>query len=529
MSTALRYPGVYIVEVPSGVRTITGVATSVTAFIGTCPRGATDTPVTINSFGDFERRFGGLAQDSMLSYAVRDFFLNRGSQAVVVRVHNGATAAAIDLLTGEAAPNDVLTLVAASEGAWGNHLSAVVDYNTKDAGSDDTLFNVTVFETIDGERVATETFRNVSLVEASPGFLPRVLEQQSSLVRVETDGTGPLIPQDGSGLPARPLPLSPPTPSQAQGGGDGSTPGPTQYIGSRNQKTGIFALAKQDLFNLLCIPPPRRGGNTHPSVWATALTYCVERRAFLIVDPDNEWGLRAETAVESAIAGLGSLALSGKDARNAALYFPRLLESDPLLDNAIDTFVPCGVVAGIMARTDAERGVWKAPAGLDASLNGVRGLQVNLTDDENGDLNPLAVNCLRSFPVNGRVVWGARTMRGADQQADEYKYVPVRRTVLFLEESLYRGTQWVVFEPNDEPLWAQIRLNVGAFMQSLFRQGAFQGQTPREAYLVKCDKETTTQNDIDRGIVNILVGFAPLKPAEFVIIRIQQLAGQIEV
>jgi phage tail sheath protein FI len=144
-------------------------------------------------------------------------------------------------------------------------------------------------------------------------------------------------------------------------------------------------------------------------------------------------------------------------------------------------------------------------------------------------LNPLGVNCLRFFPpVIGRVVWGARTVRGADQLADEYKYVPVRRLALYIEESLYRGTQWVVFEPNDEPLWAQIRLNVGAFMQNLFRQGAFQGTTPRDAYFVKCDKETTTQNDINLGIVNIVVGFAPLKPAEFVIIKIQQIAGEIQ-
>jgi hypothetical protein len=154
---------------------------------------------------------------------------------------------------------------------------------------------------------------------------------------------------------------------------------------------------------------------------------------------------------------------------------------------------------------------------------------VKLTDDENGQLNQLGINCLRTFPVAGSVVWGARTLRGADQLADEYKYVSVRRTALFIEESLYRGTQWVVFEPNDEPLWAQIRLNIGAFMHNLFRQGAFQGTTPQDAYFVKCDKETTTQNDIDRGIVNILVGFAPLKPAEFVVIKIQQIAGQIEV
>jgi hypothetical protein len=185
-------------------------------------------------------------------------------------------------------------------------------------------------------------------------------------------------------------------------------------------------------------------------------------------------------------------------------------------------------VAGLISKTDRDRGVWKAPAGIDAALLGIRGLQVKLKDDENGILNPLGINCLRSFPVTGRVVWGARTLRGADQLADEYKYIPVRRTALYIEESLYRGTQWVVFEPNDEPLWAQIRLNVGAFMNNLFKQGAFQGTSPKEAYFVKCDSETTTQNDINQGIVNILVGFAPLKPAEFVFIKIQQLTGQID-
>jgi len=222
------------------------------------------------------------------------------------------------------------------------------------------------------------------------------------------------------------------------------------------------------------------------------------------------------------------LNLTGVEARNAALYFPRVQQSDPELDGQLDIFVPCGMVAGIMARTDTQRGVWKAPAGLDATLNGLTGLQVSLNDPENGILNPLGINCLRFFPASGRVVWGSRTLRGADQLADEYKYVPVRRLALYVEESLYRGTQWVVFEPNDEPLWAQIRLNVGAFMQNLFRQGAFQGKSPQDAYFVKCDKESTTQNDINLGIVNIIVGFAPLKPAEFVVIKLQQMAGQIE-
>jgi phage tail sheath protein FI len=543
MPTAPTYPGVYIEEIPSGVRTITGVATSITAFVGRAARGRINDPSVINNFGDFERRFGGLAPDSTMSYAVRDFYQNGGSQAVIVRIARGATAARIPLPTGEPAPGDALTLAASSEGAWGNNLRVAVDFNTRDPADAD-LFNLTIFETVDGEDVAIEKFFNVSVNRSDADYLPRVLKQRSALVRVPEDAAGePILPVDavtGSGI--RPLdtlePESPPSSpprerhrpvtATAGSGRDGETPEPGDYTGSKDAKTGIFALEKADLFNLLCVPPPTRGGNTDAAVWSAALAYCVERRAMLIVDPNIEWALRPEDAVSRAIGGLDELGLTGTAARNGALYFPRVLQPDQLLRNAVDTFVPCGIVAGVMSRTDAQRGVWKAPAGLDAALNGVRGLQVNLTDEENGQLNPLGINCLRSFPVTGRVVWGARTLRGADQLADEYKYVPVRRMALFLEESLYRGTQWVVFEPNDEPLWAQIRLNIGAFMQNLFRQGAFQGRTPREAYLVKCDAETTTQNDINLGIVNILVGFAPLKPAEFVIIKIQQLAGQVE-
>jgi phage tail sheath protein FI len=216
----------------------------------------------------------------------------------------------------------------------------------------------------------------------------------------------------------------------------------------------------------------------------------------------------------------------GLQDENAAVYFPRVNIPDPLQENRLEEFVPCGAVAGVYARTDAQRGVWKAPAGLEATLTGIGKLSYKLTEGECGQLSPLGVNCLRTFPEVGHVVWGARTLVGADQLASDWKYITVRRLALFIEESLYRGIKWVVFEPNDEPLWAKIRLNIGAFMQNLFRQWAFQGTTPREAYFVKCDSETTTQDDIDRGIVNILVGFAPLKPAEFVIIKIKQIAGQ---
>ena len=295
----------------------------------------------------------------------------------------------------------------------------------------------------------------------------------------------------------------------------------------------MYQLTKTDIFNLLVFPPlavaevgdtPTLVSNT---ILSQALALCVDRRAMLIVDSPTTW-----TDIQTAVTGISSFGLSGQESgRNAALYFPNLRITDPDVTQGgrkIDV-PPAGAVAGVYARTDVQRGVWKAPAGTDASLNGVPELSLSMTDLENGRLNPLGANCLRSFLIYGRLVWGARTLRGADASADEYKYVPVRRLALFIEESLYRGTKWVVFEPNDEPLWAQIRLNVGAFMQQLFRQGAFQGRSPREAYFVKCDKDTTTQNDINLGIVNILVGFAPLKPAEFVIIKLQQMAGQVEV
>jgi uncharacterized protein len=257
-------------------------------------------------------------------------------------------------------------------------------------------------------------------------------------------------------------------------------------------------------------------------VVTSAAAYCLRRRAMLLVDPPTTWRNK-----ESAKA-ISTLGVDGEAVRNAVLYFPRLRQPDPKRDNQIGDFAPCGAIAGLYGRTDSTRGVWKAPAGLAASLVGVPELSVPLNDAENGELNPLGVNCLRTMPAAGRVCWGARTLAGDDRLTSEWKYVPVRRTALFIEESLYRGTQWVVFEPNDEPLWAQIRLNVGSFMHNLFRQGAFQGKTPQEAYFVKCDRETTTQNDIDLGIVNIVVGFAPLKPAEFVIVTLQQIAGQLQ-
>ena len=294
-------------------------------------------------------------------------------------------------------------------------------------------------------------------------------------------------------------------------GSDGGKPASADY------DTAYGIIDKEvDLFNLMVLTPD--ASVSVQSLYANASVFCRNRRAFLLMDPPDAW-------TDAQIASTGVNALRpGLVKDYSAVFFPQITIDENGLKKNIG---PSGAIAGLCARTDSTRGVWKAAAGTEADLRGVIGLKQRFSDGENGVLNPRAVNTIRIFP-NGIVNWGARTMDGDDGFASEYKYIPIRRLALFIEESLYRGLKWVVFEPNDEPLYAQIRLNVGAFMHNLFRQGAFQGQKPKDAYFVKCDTETTTQNDRNLGIVNIWVGFAPLKPAEFVILYLQQMAGQIE-
>lgn len=619
MPAALTYPGVYVEEIPSGVRTITGVATSITAFVGRALRGPINQALTINSFGDFEANFGSLWNESSMGFAVRDFFVNGGGQAVIVRLYRGAPAS-----DGQPAPASTrsiaiknFALVASNPGKWSNRLRVAID---RDAITEATaqglgvpfkeLFNLTVRDTATGR---SERHLNLTVSE-SPRRLDRVLAT-SGLIRDDGSiGKATAINTDLDALDKQYLAISdlekkireklsknPPEDvvgdqgdlanakknlrdaltdyqddfsklesvlaDKRQALADKRKADPSADVttekgavetardtlekalekadkavsdgvdltdpdflppNGETEKKGLYALEQVDLFNLLCLPPYRDaadGSDVTPGLVAVAASYCEKRRAMLLLDSPSAW-----TSKQAARDGFTRLDedLIGTRSRNAALFFPRLRQPNPLRDGQMETFAACGAVAGVFARTDANRGVWKAPAGLDATLGGVPQLSVPLTDAENGELNPLGINCLRSLPATGRVVWGARTLRGADQLADEYKYVPVRRTALYIEESLFRGLKWVVFEPNDEPLWAQIRLNVGAFMHNLFRQGAFQGSSPRDAYFVRCDKNTTTQNDINLGVVNVVVGFAPLKPAEFVVLRIQQITGQID-
>jgi uncharacterized protein len=307
-------------------------------------------------------------------------------------------------------------------------------------------------------------------------------------------------------------------------GSDGIAPTLAEYVGNQLAQSGFYALDSVDLFNLMILPADEEVDEaTHMSLWGPASNYCQQRRAFLLIDAPASWTANERPAVVNNTALVNDLrATVVKD--YSAVFYPRIkYRSDGLLKIS----GAASAIAGLIARTDSTRGVWKAPAGTEADVRGIVGMEVKLTDMENGVLNRIGVDCLRVFPT-GFVNWGARTMFGSDDDASEWKYIPIRRLALFLEESLYRGTKWVVFEPNDEPLWAKIRLNIGAFLMSLFRQGAFQGSTPDKAFYVKCDAETTTQDDRNKGIVNIEVGFAPLKPAEFVVIKIQQMAGDLE-
>lgn len=673
MPVTPTYPGVYIEEIPSGVRTIVGVATSITAFIGRARRGPVNKSVTINSFSDFERIFGGLWLDSSLGFAVQDFYMNGGSQAIIVRLFHPAFADETERAKAEAAAQDVadaatgaagggaasktaanakrdaivgdgsksaaeksaavtaaaeigklkddadaatitaaakgavviasgtraevgagnFKLAAADEGSWGANLRLSVDM---DNITDPNLFNLTVQEAAPGG--ISERFTNLSLNNNAARRVDRVLWASSSLARWDGSWPPSSLPdlaaiRTAAGELATELAKPAPDPATvaskqdalwaltrdpvtiaeakysravktlqdkqnadptadvtaekdavtaartamdearkatAAAVSDGSVLGILDFLPANGEtnKQGLYALEQADLFNLLAIPPYKAADSAldvDVNLISAAAAYCEKRRAMLLVDAPKDWTSKSKAREKFTDPTTDFV---GTRSRNAALFFPRLRRGNLLREDQVEDFSPLGAVAGVFARTDVERGVWKAPAGLDAGLRNAPQLTLNLTDPENGELNPLGINSLRSMPGVGRVVWGSRTLRGSDQLADEYKYIPVRRTALFIEESLFRGLQWVVFEPNDEPLWSQIRLNVGAFMHNLFRKGAFQGRTPREAYLVKCDRETTTQNDINLGIVNIIVGFAPLKPAEFVILKLQQLAGQVE-
>ena len=456
MPSALTYPGVYIEEIPSGVRTITGVATSIAAFAGWAPRGPTGRAALVLGYADFARQFGGIDSRSLLGYAVNQSFANGGQQAYIVRLVDASAKAAKVTLDGK------LLLAASSEGLWANDFAVVIRKSSFDA----SRFRLSVVNwQLDPAGVAVETFDNLSMKADDARFVTSVLAAQSAYGTAAVQGGATDPPADTA---AGNIPDG----AKLAGGADGTVLAPNDpafetALLPLSGTGGLYQLDRVDLFNLLCVP-----GETGTGTISALQKFCRDRRAFLIADSADG------TTFDTQKDGPGDI--TGDDAINAAFYYPWIIAADPLQQNRPRAFPPSGFVAGIYARTDAARGVWKAPAGSEASVTGALGVGTVLTDGENGVLNPRAINCIRNFPVYGTVVWGARTLQGNDERGSEWKYVPVRRTALFIEESLYRGTQWVVFEPNDEPLWSQFRLNVGAFMQNLFRQCAFQHKAPND-------------------------------------------------
>lgn len=415
---------------------------------------------------------------------------------------------------------NAMTVTAVNPGSWGNAIRIGI-MPTLSGG-----FDMSVSEYRGTERVRGELFRNLNVIPNDPNNVVTVVARQSELVRVSNAVVLPRASSNAA-IDIENVPL--PSLYALTGGADGTLPGDpawaaaasAAFLGSEANRTGLFAFSQlePDYFTLMAIPEAPYMADGGNGVYAAAGAFCRDQLAFLLVDHP----VAADSV--TGITGWPIAQTLGTDlARSAALCFPKVVKSDPL--GGERTLSSSGSIAGLMARTDAQRGVWKAPAGLDASLSGVRP-SVPMTDRQQAQLNKRGLNVIRVKPFAGSVNWGARTLAGADALASEWKYVPVRRTALMIERTLKDSLPWVVFEPNDESLWAQIRLNIGAFMQSLFVQGAFQGSSPREAYLVKCDRETTSQQDVNSGIVNILVGFAPLKPAEFVVVRLTQLAGRL--
>ena len=414
MPVSPTYPGVYSEELPSGVRTITGVSTSVTGFIGRARRGPVDEAVMINHFSDYERIFGGLWESSSMSYAVSQYFLNGGSQAVIVRVFNddgGSVDPAVITLAEEGGGGSI-ELVAVSPGSWGSSLMARVDYDTADT-ADTNLFNFKIKDTITG---LVEVHLNLSASGTDVRFIENVLAEESELVRTKVFGT--TRPAETAPPAAGVDEFGPPVDSnaiQASTVTDGEVLTFNEIRGSATApKTGLHAFDSADIINLLCVPPytvldaagsplPQiqggevLNGDVEGLVRTAALDYAKNRRAMYIVDPPSRWTSKDDPDLDA----LG-LALDA----NAAIYFPRIMSPDSLQQGRLTTFAPCGAVAGLIARTDSQRGVWKAPAGIEATLVGVPALSVLLTDAENGELNPQGINCLRTFKGIGRVAWG---------------------------------------------------------------------------------------------------------------------------
>lgn len=519
----LLHPGVYVSEVPAGARSIEGAPTSTTIFVGETERGPL-TPTKIKSRSDFERLYGGYFRvrddDSptadptrvLTAYAIDGFYLNGGSTAYVLRAMDA------DDDGPETAARDGI-VEAGSPGLWGDSVS--IAFLAPTGGDADRFRIAVVYEFPQtGERRLVETWDRLATDPADENYVVDVL-QRSLYVRWAADAA-PVVPDlDELGSP----PSSDPAESEIIDGATALTGG-AGGGGDLDAADYGLLLAEQlagidDAALLVASCDAMLAGAAEYAQFVDQFIGFAESRPrqdlFFVGDLPGQGTQATPTAATSAtVAAAGTLTASNF----AGLYWPHIDVGDVagIGRNPRITLPPAGYVAGLFARTDGRRGVWKAPAGTEATLNGTIALEHDLNDLHSDELNPRGINALRQIPGAGRVAWGARTM----VPNSEWRYVPVRRTAIFLRTSIYNGIQWAVFEPNDEPLWASLRASIGGFMETQFRNGAFAGRTSDDAYFVKADAETTTEIDQAAGVVNILVGFAPLRPAEFVVVKLSQ-------
>jgi Bacteriophage tail sheath protein len=510
------HPGVYIEEISSGSKPIEGVSTSVTAFVGVANRGPIGEPVLIGKLDDYMSEFGQITSESDdMGLAVMAFYLNGGKAAYVCRIAAaaGQATASVDLdgqQVDTTAVSPIMTVSASSAGAWANNL--FVRITNTDVAS--RTFDLEVgTRASDGTFQADETLADLSMDPTSDSYVELRVASESSLVSVSVTD---LIPNDS-------------------GPDNTATDGVSLSAGTVGAAAAPAALDYTSFYSntlrkfrdvsIIVLPGQQWSTNATGNAFVSAtLAHCESTKSrVVIIDPPQNHELTS-AAIVSAMALPTST--------YSSLYYPWVLMANPLfnvdtnpLANKTVAISPAAIAAGMWAKIDGKRGVWKAPAGVEARVTGAAGLQFDVEDLEQDQLNPNGVNCIRRLPSYGSVIWGSRTL--ATRADPEWRYVPVRRTAILIEQSIFNGIQWAVFEPNDHPLWGALRANIGSFMNGLFRAGAFQGGTANDAYFVRCGLgDTMTQGDIDRGQVIVIVGFAPLKPAEFVIVRIQQKVGQ---
>lgn len=506
-------PGVYVEEISTGSRPIEGVSTSTTGFVGLTERGPT-APRLVTSWLDYQRWYGGFLDTatSFLPFAVKGFFDNGGQRAFIARVtQSDAAVATLDLDSTEGA-GQFLTVRAIGTGASGNHIYVGVSKGSRSG----FRLRVRYFRTIPVDLAAAtpdveEDYDDLGLVPAGSRFVITTVNNASQLIELSW-GDSDLDPARPDNIGFTPL----------ANGSDGSIPmASTDFVGNSaappDQRTGLAGLETIDEISILTVPD-----EVHPALDSANQVLV---RNEIISQCER---LRDRFAVLQVPSGQGNVAsISVNDTTSyAALYYPWVRVFNPLtLDSVL--VPPGGHIAGIYARTDIERGVHKAPANevvrgiITSDLAGNRRpLEYHITKGEHDILNPRGINAIRDFRADGRGlrVWGARTLSSDSQ----WRYINVRRLFIFIEESIDEGTQWVVFEPNYEPTWARVKRSITSFLTSVWRSGALAGTTQDEAFFVKCDRTTMSQDDIDNGRLICYIGVAPVKPAEFVIFRISQ-------